>query len=63
MMLLAQTFCRKNDGNGVYVIGFFYPVVPKGKAKLEFSFLTYREHLDKPLVLLRKIEKELGVIS
>jgi glycine C-acetyltransferase len=52
---LAQNFAEKMMENGVYVIGFFYPVVPKGKRELEFSFAGHsREHLIKPLLLSKK---------
>jgi glycine C-acetyltransferase len=42
--------------NGVYVIGFFYPVVPKGKARIrvQLSAGHSREHLIKPLLLSKK---------
>jgi glycine C-acetyltransferase len=53
---LAQNFAEKMMENGVYVIGFFYPVVPKGKPELEFSFrLDILENiLIKRLLLSKK---------
>jgi glycine C-acetyltransferase len=62
---LAQTFAEKMMENGVYVIGFFYPVVPKGKARIrvQLSAGHTREHLDKAITAFEKVGKELGVIS
>lgn len=62
---LAQTFAEKMMENGVYVIGFFYPVVPKGKARIrvQLSAGHSREHLDKAIAAFEKVGKELGVIS
>jgi glycine C-acetyltransferase len=53
---LAQNFAEKMMENGVYVIGFFYPVVPKGKARIrvQLSAGHTREHLIKPLLLSKK---------
>ena len=62
---LAQNFAEKMMENGVYVIGFFYPVVPKGKARIrvQLSAGHSREHLDKAIAAFTKVGKELGVIS
>ena len=62
---LAQNFAEKMMENGVYVIGFFYPVVPKGKARIrvQLSAGHTREHLDKAIAAFEKVGKELGVIS
>ena len=62
---LAQIFAEKMMENGVYVIGFFYPVVPKGKARIrvQLSAGHSREHLDKAIAAFTKVGKELGVIS
>ena len=62
---LAQTFAEKMMENGVYVIGFFYPVVPKGKARIrvQLSAAHSREHLDKAIAAFTKVGKELGVIN
>jgi glycine C-acetyltransferase len=50
---------------GIYVIGFFYPVVPKGKARIrvQLSAAHTRAHLDKAIAAFEKVGKELGVIS
>ena len=62
---LAQNFAEKMMENGVYVIGFFYPVVPKGKARIrvQLSAGHSRMHLDKAIAAFTKVGKELGVIS
>jgi glycine C-acetyltransferase len=50
---------------GIYVIGFFYPVVAKGQARIrvQISAAHTREHLDKAIAAFTKIGKELGVIK
>lgn len=50
---------------GVYVIGFSYPVVPRGKARIrtQMSAALTRDHLDRALTAFAKVGKELGVIS
>ncbi len=62
---LAQTMAEKLLGEGIYVIGFFYPVVPKGAARIrtQISAAHTAEHLDKAIAAFVKIGKELGVIS
>lgn len=62
---LSQDFAAKLLEEGIYVIGFYYPVVPKGQARIrvQLSAAHEKEHLDKALVAFRKIGKELGVIS
>ena len=49
---------------GIYVIGFFFPVVPKGKARIrvQLSSAHTREHLDKAIAAFEKVGKDLGVI-
>ena len=49
---------------GIYVIGFFFPVVPKGKARIrvQLSASHTREHLDKAIAAFEKVGKDLGVI-
>lgn len=62
---LAQTFAAKLLDEGIYVIGFFYPVVPKDKARIrvQLSAAHEKEHLDKALAAFEKVGKELGVIK
>lgn len=62
---LAQKMAEKLMDEGIYVIGFFYPVVPKGKARIrvQLSAAHTREHLDKAIVAFEKVGKELGVIA
>ena len=61
---LAQEFAAKLLEEGIYVIGFFYPVVPKEKARIrvQLSAAHEREHLDKAIIAFTKIGKELHVI-
>lgn len=61
---LAQEMAEKLLSEGIYVIGFFYPVVPKGKARIrvQLSAAHTREHLDKAITAFEKVGKELGVI-
>lgn len=62
---LAQQFAAKLLDEGIYVIGFFYPVVPKDKARIrvQLSAAHEKEHLDKALAAFAKVGKELGVIK
>lgn len=61
---LSQKFADRLLEEGIYVIGFFYPVVPKGKARIrvQMSAGHEREHLDKAVAAFTKVGKELGVI-
>ncbi len=61
---LAQEFAAKLLDEGIYVIGFFYPVVPKGKARIRVQLSAGHEqhHLEKAVTAFTKIGKELGVI-
>lgn len=61
---LAQEFASKLLNEGIYVIGFFYPVVPKGKARIrvQLSASHSRTHLNKAIDAFVKIGKELKVI-
>src|SRR5690606_25590959 len=63
--VLAQQMAAKLLDEGVYVIGFFYPVVPKGQARIrvQISAAHTREHLDKAIEAFTKVGKELGVIK
>ena len=62
--VLAQNFAAKLLEEGIYVIGFFYPVVPKGKARIrvQLSAAHELEHLEKAVAAFTKVGKELGVI-
>ena len=61
---LSQVMADKLLEEGIYVIGFFYPVVPKGKARIrvQLSAAHEKEHLDKAIQAFIKIGKELKVI-
>ncbi|MBP3839359.1 MAG: aminotransferase class I/II-fold pyridoxal phosphate-dependent enzyme, partial [Chryseobacterium sp.] len=61
---LAQKMAEKLMNEGIYVIGFFYPVVPKGKARIlvQLSAAHTKEHLDKAIAAFEKVGKELEVI-
>ena len=61
---LSQDFAAKLLEEGIYVIGFYYPVVPKGKARIrvQLSAAHEKEHLDKAIAAFTKVGKELGVI-
>lgn len=61
---LAQTMANELLKNGVYVIGFFFPVVPKEKARIrvQLSASHTKAHLDKALSAFEKVGKQLKVI-
>ncbi|WP_435135991.1 glycine C-acetyltransferase [Formosa sp. A9] len=61
---LSQTMANKLLEEGIYVIGFFFPVVPKGKARIrvQLSAAHKKEHLDKAIEAFTKVGKSLGVI-
>lgn len=62
---LSQVFADKLLQEGIYVIGFFYPVVAKGQARIrvQLSAGHTQAHLDKALAAFEKVGKELGVIK
>jgi glycine C-acetyltransferase len=62
---LAQKFAEQLLEEGIYVIGFFFPVVPKGKARIrvQISAGHDRTHLDKAITAFTKVGKELGVLK
>lgn len=62
---LAQLFADKLLQEGVYAVGFFYPVVPKDLARIrvQVSAAHTQAHLDKAIAAFEKIGKELGVIK
>jgi len=62
---LSQDFASKLLEEGVYVVGFYYPVVPKGQARIrvQISAGHERHHLDQTIAAFKKVGKELGVIK
>jgi len=62
---LSQEFAARLLDEGIYVIGFYYPVVPKGEARIrvQLSAAHELEHLDKAVRSFEKIGKELGVLK
>ncbi len=62
---LSQVMANKLLDEGIYVIGFFYPVVPKEQARIrvQLSAAHTKEHLDKALAAFEKVARELGVID
>jgi glycine C-acetyltransferase len=62
---LSQDIAAKLLSEGIYVIGFYYPVVPKGQARIrvQISAAHKREHLDKCIAAFTKVGKEMGVIK
>jgi glycine C-acetyltransferase len=63
--VVAQQFASRLLEEGIYVIGFFYPVVAKGQARIrvQLSAAHEREHLDKAIAAFTKVGKELGVLK
>ena len=63
--VVAQNFAAKLLEEGIYVIGFFYPVVAKGQARIRVQLSAAHEqtHLDKAISAFTKIGKELGVLK
>lgn len=61
---LSQDFSNELLKEGIYVIGFYYPVVPKGEARIrvQISAAHEQEHLDRAINAFTKIGKQLGVI-
>ncbi len=62
---LAQEFADKLLEKGIYVIGFFFPVVAKGQARIrvQLSAAHERHHLDKAIAAFTEVGKELGVLK
>ncbi len=62
---LSQVFAQKMAQEGIFVTGFYYPVVPKGQARIrvQLSAAHEPEHLDKAIAAFIKVGKELGVIK
>ena len=63
--VIAQQFAAALLEEGVYVIGFFFPVVPKGQARIRVQLSAAHEqaHLDKAIAAFTKVGKQLGVIK
>jgi len=61
---VAQEFAARMLEEGIYVIGFYFPVVPKGKARIRVQVSAAHEtaHLDKAIAAFKKVGTELGVI-
>ena len=62
---LAQEFARRLLSEGIYVIGFFFPVVAQGKARIrvQMSAAHEPEHLEKAVAAFTKTGREMGVIK
>lgn len=62
---LSQEFANRLLDEGIYVIGFFYPVVPKGQARIrvQLSAAHTQEHLQKAVAAFTKVGKELNIIQ
>jgi glycine C-acetyltransferase len=62
---LSQDFAAEMQKEGIYVTGFYYPVVPKGQARIrvQLSAGHKREHLDRAVAAFVKVGKKLGVIK
>ena len=63
--ILAQKMAATLLGENIYVIGFFFPVVPKGEARIrvQISAGMEREHLDRAIAAFTKVGRDLGVLS
>ena len=62
---LSQRFAARMAEEGIFVTGFYYPVVPKGQARIrvQISSAHEKEHLDKAIAAFIKVGKELGVLK
>ena len=62
---LAQEMSEKLLAEGIYVIGFFFPVVAKGQARIrvQISAAHSQDHLDKAITAFTKVGKQLNVIN
>lgn len=63
--VLAQNFAARILDEGIYVIGFFFPVVPKGQARIRVQMCAAhtQAHLDRAIAAFTKVGKELGVLK
>ena len=62
---IAQEFASRLLKKGIYVIGFFFPVVPKGKARIrcQISAGHESEHIEKAIAMFTEVGKDLGVVK
>src|SRR5207342_1086823 len=62
---LAQKFAAGLLAEGIYAIGFFFPVVPKGQARIrtQMSAAHTPEHIDRAVAAFIKVGKQLGVVK
>ena len=62
---LSQDFAAEMQKEGIYVTGFYYPVVPKGQARIrvQLSAAHTQEQLDKAIAAFIKVGKKLNVIG
>ena len=62
---LSQKFAAKMAEEGIFVTGFYYPVVPQGQARIRVQISAAHEkaHLDKAIAAFIKVGKDLGVIG
>jgi len=63
--VIAQNFAARLLDEGIYVIGFFFPVVAKGQARIrvQLSAAHEQKHLDKAITAFTKVGKELNVLK
>ena len=63
--VLAQKMAARLLEEGIYVIGFFFPVVPKGQARIrvQLSAAHEKQHLDKAISAFTKVGRELGIVK
>ena len=63
--VLAQTMAAEMLKEGIYVVGFYFPVVPKGQARIrvQISAAMEKEHLDKAINAFAKVGKNMGLIT
>jgi glycine C-acetyltransferase len=62
---LAHEFARRMLAEGIYVVGFSYPVVPRGQARIrvQISAAHERAHLDRAVEAFEKVGRALGVLK
>ena len=62
---LVQDMARELYNEGIYVIGFFYPVVPRGTARIrvQISAAHETEHIDRAIAAFTKVGRKLGVVN